>query len=114
MLFGDVVPQLIASSDSWAASDRLRVWCAGCSSGEEPYSFALHWALPPNEPNNTAHSALPPVEVVATDASAECIAIAERAVFDARPWASMGQLPNRLKQGMRVVSEFLVLLHSDS
>jgi two-component system CheB/CheR fusion protein len=34
----EVVPQLLSSRES---EDPLRVWCAGCASGEEPYTVAM-------------------------------------------------------------------------
>jgi two-component system CheB/CheR fusion protein len=34
----DIVPQILAGK---TATGRIRVWCAGCASGEEPYSVAM-------------------------------------------------------------------------
>lgn len=55
----------------------LRVWSAGCSSGEEPYTLAmvLHEAIP-----NLARGGEPP-RVLATDLSHRVLAAAERGVY---------------------------------
>jgi chemotaxis protein methyltransferase CheR len=65
----------------------LRIWSAGCCSGEEPVSLAIALA---------EHGLLGshPIEIVATDASADAIARAKRASYGER---SFRQLPERLK-----------------
>lgn len=65
----------------------LRIWSAGCCSGEEPVSLAIALA---------EHGLLDAqaIEIVATDASADAIARAERGSYAAR---SFRQLPARLK-----------------
>ena len=39
-LIGEIVPGLLARRGA-PASDPVSIWCAGCSSGEEPYSIVL-------------------------------------------------------------------------
>ena len=51
----------------------LRVWSAGCATGQEPYSIAL-----------CAEAVGVPVQVLATDVGAQCIATAQRGEYPAR------------------------------
>lgn len=64
------LPALAAALTARAGDRALRVWSAGCASGEEPYSVVL--AL-------MAHS--PPVEVVATDADPHMVERARAARY---------------------------------
>ncbi|MEM8961488.1 MAG: CheR family methyltransferase [Acidobacteriota bacterium] len=54
--------------------DRLRVWSAGCASGEEPYSVALVWRQRVRMPEVE-------LEILATDADAHMLERAARAVY---------------------------------
>jgi chemotaxis protein methyltransferase CheR len=71
-----VLPELLRHAET--NGRRLRVWSAGCSTGEEPYSVAmlLHELLP-----STAGW---DVKVVATDVSSRAIAAARTARYGAR------------------------------
>lgn len=65
---------------------RLNIWCAGCATGEEPYSLAmlLHEVLAeqPDAERWTTY-------LLATDLNAEALDAARRAVY--RPWSFRGE-----------------------
>ena len=65
-----VLPRLIAAN---AGTGRLRIWCAGCSTGQEAYSVALllreHFAEPLSAWD---------IRVIATDLAGEAVACAKR------------------------------------
>lgn len=65
-----IIPEL-------AKRDRIRVWCAASSTGEEPYTlaFSILEALP-------AHNR-PRVEIIASDISTRVLEIAQRGVYAA-------------------------------
>jgi chemotaxis protein methyltransferase CheR len=56
-----------------------RIWSAGCSSGEEPYSVAILMHKHATESQEPAR--LDTVRIVGTDIDAECLAAAERAFY---------------------------------
>ncbi len=70
----DIIPELVRANSQ---SRRLRIWSAGCSSGEEPYSIAM-----------TVLSALPQRSqwdalVLATDIDTNMVATARAGLYDA-------------------------------
>jgi len=68
------IPKLI-SQDAVKREKSLRVWCAGCSTGEEAYTLAmyLHLALQSTDIN---------FAVLATDISARALTIAQNGVYN--------------------------------
>jgi chemotaxis protein methyltransferase CheR len=78
----NLLPQLVAQA-SVRGETRLRIWSAGCASGEEPYTLALIFALA-----DMAKSGEP--EILATDADPHLLARARRACY---PGSSLRELP---------------------
>lgn len=83
----EILPALIAARR--AADHHLRIWSAGCSTGEEPYSIAILLArlLPDLASWNVA--------VLGTDIDAEALARAQQGVY--REWSFRG-VPDGLRQ----------------
>lgn len=76
-----VFPTWLAQAEGGRRSRRLRAWCAGCSSGEEPYSLAM-CAL--------EHLQGWSVEILATDLSRRALRRAQQALW---PIARAEQIP---------------------
>lgn len=74
-LSGEVLPGLLKRN---AASKRIRVWSAGCSSGEEPYSIAL--LLSEFLADKKGWDA----RVLATDLSTRVLGVAKRGIYEFR------------------------------
>lgn len=77
-----VLPPLIASARS---GERVRIWSAGCSSGEEPYSIAL--TLLDMMPDALSHDIL----ILATDIDAEMISRGKAATYNQEQAADIPQ-----------------------
>ena len=71
-LADEVVPTLVAHA---AASGSLRIWCAGCSTGEEPYSLAMLLAERAPQLLHTD------VKIYATDVDVDALATARQALY---------------------------------
>jgi chemotaxis protein methyltransferase CheR len=71
-----VVNELFGTSGK-GRSGEIRVWCAGCSSGEEAYSIAMTLleALPESRHND--------IRILATDISTRMLMAAERGIYEA-------------------------------
>jgi chemotaxis methyl-accepting protein methylase len=90
----------------WERREReLRVWSAGCASGEEPYSVGILMHKHATEMNQRAQ--LERASIVGTDIEAACLAEAERALYAE---AALGETPAELREryfpevsGMRTV-----------
>jgi chemotaxis protein methyltransferase CheR len=70
-----LIPSLAASKEN--NDRRLRIWSAGCSSGEEPYSIAI--SLLESLPNASQWDA----RILATDLSTRVLARAREGLYDA-------------------------------
>ena len=74
MIEGKIIPAL------WERGEReTRVWSAGCSSGEEPYSIGILMHKLATERKDRAR--LETIKIVGTDIDTECLAAAERAFY---------------------------------
>jgi chemotaxis protein methyltransferase CheR len=78
----EILPRLAADALARGGS-RLRIWSAGCASGEEPYTLALLFAFG-ERPRDQAP------EILATDADSHLIERARRACY---PASSLRDLP---------------------
>ena len=85
-LGNDVLPALVRG----IAGQELRVWSAGCASGEEPYTIALIWAyrLSPEFPRMQ-------LRILATDVDHHMLRRAEEACY--RP-SSLKELPDEWRR----------------
>ncbi|MDP6705660.1 MAG: CheR family methyltransferase [Alphaproteobacteria bacterium] len=81
----DTILPAIAGRAIERGDDRLRLWCAGAASGEEPYTLALLWRLQlaPRFPTLD-------LEIVATEVDDHLLARADRGVYGA---GSLARLP---------------------
>ena len=77
-----VLPEVQARK-MWRNPRVLRIWSAGCSTGEEPYSIAITVA------DTLPFSDAWQIEILATDISREALQAAERGVYAGRSLASV-------------------------
>lgn len=80
-----VIPKLLAQSKQ---TKRIRVWSAGCSSGEEPYSIAITMANAFTEPNWD-------FKILATDLDSNVL---EKATTGIYPNQALAGLPEAIKR----------------
>jgi chemotaxis protein methyltransferase CheR len=69
----------------WKDPRTLRIWSAGCSTGEEPYSIAITVA------DSLANAEAWDVEILATDVSRAALKQADRGVYSGRTLASVSE-----------------------
>jgi chemotaxis protein methyltransferase CheR len=77
-----VLPEL-HTRKFWQNPRSLRIWSAGCSTGEEPYSVAITIA------ETLSFAEAWNLEILATDIGRNALAIAERGVYSGRSIASV-------------------------
>jgi chemotaxis protein methyltransferase CheR len=77
-----VLPEIQARK-FWATPRTLRIWSAGCSTGEEPYSISIALAETPSFATGWD------IEILATDISRQAVARAVRAVYPRRSLANL-------------------------
>jgi len=70
----------------------LRVWSAGCASGEEPYTFRMIW-----ECRKGSFGDLPRLSMLATDLCPEYLERAKEAVY---PPSSVREVPEQLRSAL--------------
>jgi len=73
-LTNTILPEIV-SLEGVRKSNELRLWSAGCSTGEEPYSIAIHLLEYGRLPAEMR------VRILATDLSKSVIAIADRGIY---------------------------------
>ncbi len=73
-----VLPEVVGKKFS-SGSRRMKIWSAGCSTGEEPYTLAmLVLEAAPSFPSDLR------IEIMATDINRNAMSVAERGVYSAR------------------------------
>ena len=87
VLAEDVVPKLLASREEPAS---IRVWSAGCASGEEPYTISMLLAEALGEEAYKDR-----VKIYATDVDEEALAQARDATYSAR---QLSEIPAELRE----------------
>ena len=90
----DTVPTLVARA---RAGGRVRIWSAGCSTGQEPYSIAA--TLIDRAPDIAQHD----VRILATDIDVEVIETARRGVYD--PRCLDGDTPAQMRRHLRQTAD---------
>jgi len=87
-----LLPEVIEKKKSQGART-LRIWSAGCSTGEEPYSIAI--LLVEHFPELLSWD----IRILATDIDADALACAAEAVY--RPWSFRGVPPELIRKYCR-------------
>lgn len=71
--------------DGWPDRGPIRIWSAGCSTGEEPYSIAMVYQ------ESKAAARRVPLALTATDIDTQCLTKAARGVYQHKDVAGIGQ-----------------------
>jgi len=74
----EILPEIKVRKEANGEEKKLRIWSAGCSTGEEPYTLAMVLA--------EIQAALPrfTFDILATDISTQVLRVAQRAVYPMR------------------------------
>jgi chemotaxis protein methyltransferase CheR len=94
----EILPRLTAQG-LVQGERRLRIWSAGCASGEEPYSLALLFAFGEMQTDQGP-------EILATDADPHLLERARRACY---PASSLRDLPERWRAAFEGIGDALCL-----
>jgi chemotaxis protein methyltransferase CheR len=70
-----IIPTILSASGLNGQSDKIRIWSAGCSTGEEPYSLAMTAC-------ECANGSYNDVKIIATDISTKVLQTALKGVFN--------------------------------
>ena len=104
MLEHELLPQ--AAEQALAHGEKsLRVWSAGCASGEEPYTLALLWALGPA-------GSFPDLDlrILATDSDSHLLHRSHKACY---AWGSVKNLPKQWRSAAFSRSDDIYCLHRE-
>jgi chemotaxis protein methyltransferase CheR len=86
VLVGEILPEL-GHAAAMRQARELRIWSAGCGSGEEPYTLAIGWRL-----ELAARFPELALSILATDADEDLLSRAAAACY---PWSAVRDLPER-------------------
>ena len=84
----EIVPKLIKGKTN---QDKIRIWVAGCATGEEAYSIAILFAE-----NLYASADVPQVQIFATDIDENALSVAREGVYSLNDAADVS--PERLRK----------------
>jgi len=70
-----VIPELIDDKSSSTLAKRFRIWCAACSTGQEPYSIAMAFADTISDVESWD------IQILGTDISPSAVAHASRGIY---------------------------------
>ncbi|MCA9232042.1 MAG: protein-glutamate O-methyltransferase CheR [Planctomycetales bacterium] len=86
-----IVPELIDAKQSTCFPKRFRIWCAACSTGQEPYSIAMTLA------DTIPHIESWDVQILGTDISPAAVERASRGIYN-KMEIGRGMDPESLKR----------------
>lgn len=89
LLVEHTLPELARTAQGHHA-ERLQLWCAGCASGEEPYTLSIAWQL-----SLAARFPALAIHILGTDADAGLLARADRACYG---WSAVKNLPTAWRE----------------
>src|SRR5438309_1818478 len=77
-LESEIFPQWVRDVDEGRRNRKIRVWSAGCSTGQEPYSLAM--MLLAHFPAAAGWE----IEIIATDLSTRVLSVAKKGIWPAK------------------------------